>query len=111
MQATVAVAATGTTKPSTTSGSPSDEPLVKDVTAEILGERREEWRDGYDAGLRAGARRVLESQCMEQIVTELVLLREAAAKLGEKCDFWMARSQEMELEATHWYGVASGTQA
>lgn len=107
MQATQSVAATGTTKPDTTSGLESDEPLVKDVTAEILGEIRAEWREGFDSGLRVGGRRVLESQCVEQIVTELVLLRQVAAKLGEKADYWMQRSDQFELEATYWHGVVA----
>lgn len=95
----------------TTTSKPEPEVLIKDVTMEILGEQRAEWRSGFDAGLRTGAQRVLESSCMGQIVAELILLREVAAKLGEKCDYWMRRSDEMELEATHWHEVASGTQA
>jgi hypothetical protein len=110
MPATQAVAAIGNTSGDTRTTS-KDEPLIRDVTTEILGEQRAEWRRGFDAGLRTGAQRVLESQCMEQIVTELVLLRDVATKLGAKCDYWMHRADEMELEATHWHEVASGTQA
>lgn len=85
----------------------SDEVLVTDVTTQILGEQREEWRAGYDAGLRAGARRVIESQALEQIVIELVLLREVAQKLGAKADYWIARAQEMEITAEYWHGVSA----
>jgi hypothetical protein len=84
------------------------EPLVLDVTMELLGERREEWRDGYDAGLRNGAKRVLESEMLAQIVTELLLLREVAHRLGVKADYWAARSQENELAAEYWHSVAAG---
>jgi hypothetical protein len=112
MLATQPRAAIGNTNSDTTTTSkPEPEILIKDVTMEILGESRAEWRRGFDAGLRSGAQRVLESQCMGQIVTELILLREVAAKLGEKCDYWTRRAEEMELEATHWHEVASGTQA
>lgn len=105
MQATAVSPAIPTTNDGTTLGLPSSEPLVVDVTADIIGERREEWRDGYDAGMKAGARRVIESSCLESITVELVLLREAAKKLGEKADFWMRRAEDMELEATHWHGL------
>jgi hypothetical protein len=83
-------------------------PLVLDVTMELLGERREEWHAGYDAGLRSGAKRVLESEMLAQIVTELLLLREVAHRLGVKADYWAERAQTMELEAEHWHGVAAG---
>ena len=52
-----------------------DEPRVTDVTEEVIGARRADWRDGFDSGLRTGARRVIESQTLEQVVIELKLLR------------------------------------
>lgn len=68
-------AATGSSKKSTTPGSESDEPSVKDVTLEILGEQRQEWREGFDSGIRAGVQRVLQSDAMEQIAFELKVQR------------------------------------
>ncbi|MGP1609733.1 MAG: hypothetical protein ACTS5G_03420 [Burkholderiales bacterium] len=35
---------------------------VVDVTAEIIGERTEQWRDGFDTGMREGVRRVVGTQ-------------------------------------------------
>ena len=108
MLATQHAVVIGTSKPSTTSSSQSDEPLIKDVTAEILGERREEWRDGFDAGVKVGSRRILESPTLEQMAAELLLLRDVAERLGKKADYWMRKSDEFEAEATHWHGVAAG---
>jgi hypothetical protein len=107
-RAMVAGVATPNTTLNTALGWKAGEPLVLDVTAELLGERREEWRDGYDAGLRSGAKRVLESEMIAQIVSELILLREVAHRLGVKCDYWADRAQRMELDAEHWHGVAAG---
>lgn len=111
MLATPYVPAIGTTKPDTTSTSQSDEPLVKDVTTEILGASRVEWREGFDMGVRTGTRRVLESQPLGEIAVELLILRAAAANLSEKADYWMRKADEFETEATYWHGVASGSKA
>jgi hypothetical protein len=48
---------------------------VIDVTSELIGERREEYREGFDAGLRQGTTRFLQSDAMHQIAFELKLLR------------------------------------
>lgn len=112
MLATLPIAAIGNTSSDTTTTSKPDlEILIRDVTPEVLLEKRADWRDGYDSGLSAGCRRVLESQCLEQIVTELVLLREVAVKLAARADYWMAKSDAFEAEATYWHGVASGSEA
>lgn len=52
-----------------------DEIAVVDVTAEMLGERREEYRAGVDAGIRVGTQRVLQSDALAQITFELKILR------------------------------------
>jgi hypothetical protein len=93
-------AATGSSKRSTTSGLESDEPLVRDVTLEILGEQRQEWRDGYDAGLKAGSQRVLQSQMIEDIALEVKMLRLAVTSLGQQAEFW----RQKFLDAVHVIG-------
>lgn len=100
MLATQLEAATGTSKESTTPGLESDEPSVRDVTLEILGERRAEWREGYDAGLREGARRLLDSEALGQVASELVMMRRVAESLGKQADFWKAKF----LDAVHVIG-------
>jgi hypothetical protein len=52
-----------------------EEILVVDVTSELIGERREEWRAGFDSGMKQGTSRVLQSGALEQIVLELSLQR------------------------------------
>lgn len=75
MQATVAEPVTTISSADTTNGLPDSEPRVVDVTAELIGERREEWRSGFDAGLRDGARRVMHSDAMGQLAFDLKVLR------------------------------------
>jgi hypothetical protein len=62
--------------------STASRPLLA-ALADIEGriERRHEWRVGYDAGLRAGAQRVFESQALEQLAVELKFLRAALPKV------------------------------
>ena len=71
MQAIQPVAAIGNTSSDTTNSLSSEPARVCDVTAEILGERREEWRAGFDSGLRDGARRVLQSDALSQMSLSL----------------------------------------
>ena len=85
------------------------EVLIRDVTPELLGEIRQEWRDGFDAGIKTGALRIMDSAALQQIASELVLLREVAHRLGVKCDYWRSKSDEFEEQATYWHGVASET--
>ncbi len=100
MLATLPEVVIGTSNPSTTSGLESEEPSVRDVTVEILGERRQEWREGYDAGLLEGARRTLDSYALAEIASELVLMRRVAESLGKQADFWKAKF----LDAVHVIG-------
>lgn len=85
-----------------------DEPLIVDVTTELIGERRQEWRDGFNAGMRAGTRQVLESDTLEGIALELTVLRAACVRLAADVDYWRGRADENELEAERWHGVAAG---
>jgi len=72
-----------------------EEVLVTDVTTEMLGERRDEWRDGFDSGQKSGTQRVLQSDALEQLVLELVMQR---ATVG------VAIQRERLLE--HWKAEA-----
>lgn len=56
-------------------GTAESEVLVTDVTVELIGERREEWRDGFDSGLREGGRRVMYSDTLQQLALELKVTR------------------------------------
>lgn len=108
MLATQAVAVTEITSLGTTSTDRlAGETLIKDVTLELLGEQRQEWRDGFDAGVKSGVLRIMQSETLIQLASELALLREVASKLGAKCDYWMHKSDEFEAAADHWYSVAA----
>ena len=52
-----------------------DAVAIVDVTAEMIGERRAEWHDGVDYGLKQGTTRVLNSPAMQQIAFDLKLHR------------------------------------
>src|SRR5690242_12350475 len=88
-----------------TEGASMSAPAERNFRSEISSERAT-YRAGYEAGLIDGYRRVWQTPVLAEIVDELVLLREAAERLGAKCDYWMARADRMELEATYWHGVA-----
>jgi DNA polymerase III psi subunit len=66
-------------------------------TERTASERREEWRAGYDSGLKHGAARYFNSPLMEQLALELTLLRATAESLGKQADFWRAKF----LDAVH----------
>jgi hypothetical protein len=80
-----------------------EEILVTDVTAEVVDERREEWRAGYDSGIRAGTTRVLQSHAVLAMAFELKLLRAAlkgvqglVAELEHQAEYW------------HWKAARAG---
>jgi hypothetical protein len=85
--------------------------LVTDITAELVGERREEWRDGVDYGLKQGTNRVLQSPAMQEIALELELLRALYAATCEALD--EAQHQigvleaELDYRAPGWDRVAA----
>lgn len=56
-------------------GETESAPSIVDVTAEIIGERREDYRAGFDSGLRQGAIRVMQSDAMAQLAFDLKVLR------------------------------------
>jgi hypothetical protein len=82
-------------------------PVIADITADLVGERREDFRRGFDAGVREGSRRVLYSNALEEMALELTLLRQAAADLARKADYWMMHAQRAELSAEYWHQVAA----
>lgn len=85
--------------------------LATDVTDELLGERRAEWRDGYESGLKAGTQRTLQSHALEDIAMELRLLRVLYAGVCEALD--EAQHQvgvleaELDYRAPGWDRVAA----
>lgn len=99
MLATQLEAATGSSKNDTTNGSESDEPSVRDVTLEILGERRQEWRDGFESGVKQGTTRVLQSDALAQIALELKVTRTFNDAMAE-----VAHQRERLL--AHWKSEA-----
>ena len=72
-----------------------DAVAVVDVTAEMLGERREEYRAGVDAGLRQGTQRVLQSEAIEAIASEVQTLRALVDAMTE-----VAHEREKVID---WY--------
>lgn len=73
-----------------------DEIEVVDVTTELIGERRQEWRDGFEIGMRSGTQRVLQSNAVEQIALELTLLRAAtdvSAQREKLLEHWKAEAR------------------
>ena len=73
-----------------------DEILVTDVTTELIGERRQEWRDGYDSGMRSGTQRVLQSSALEQLMLELTLQRamtDVAMQRERLLQHWKSEAQ------------------
>lgn len=72
-----------------------DEILVTDVTTELLGERRQEWRDGFDSGIRAGTSRTLQSNALTQLALELTLYKSA-----------LAVAEQRERLLAHWKSEA-----
>jgi hypothetical protein len=76
-----------------------DDIAVVDVTAEILGERREEWRDGFDAGIKQGTTRVLQSDAMEQIAFDLTIHRVVVNGMIQV-------AEERERLLAHWKAEA-----
>lgn len=79
----------------------ADENLVVDVTAEIVGERRQEWHDGFDAGLKQGTSRVLQSNPLAQMALELTLYRAAldvSAQRERLLQHWKSEAQMWQAE-------------
>lgn len=75
---------------------------VIDITAELVGERRQEWRDGHDAGMKRGVTSVLQSPAVEQLALELTLTR---ATLKAVSDTAMQRERlilHWKTEARWW---------
>lgn len=69
---------------------------IVDVTTELIGERREEWRDGFDSGMKQGTSRVLQSSAVEQLALELTLYRAAldvSAQREKLLAHWKAEAQ------------------
>ena len=73
---------------------------VIDITAEIVGERRQEWRDGFDVGVKQGTARVLNSDALCQLALGLKVhkaLNEAMAEAAEQREkllaHWKAEAQ------------------
>jgi hypothetical protein len=102
-QATVAGTATSNTDLSTALGWKNGEPLVIDVTIEILGGRREDWRDGYEAGIRSGTQRVLQSEAVLSMAFELTLLRAVTKGLQG-----LVAELEHQAEYWHWKAARAG---
>lgn len=71
-----------------------DDVAVIDVTAEMVGERRAEWRDGYEAGIKVGTQRVLQSDALAQIAAEIKLLRSAVAILGQHVEWYRGKLED-----------------
>jgi hypothetical protein len=76
-----------------------EEVLVTDVTAQVIGERRAEWRDGFDQGTREGARRVANSECMQQIAFDLTVHRVVVNGM-------MQVAEQRERLLAHWKAEA-----
>jgi hypothetical protein len=79
-----------------------DETEVIDVTTEIIGERREEYRAGVESGLRQGAQRVLQSDALMQISLSLQVSRaiaDAALEVGTQRERLL---QHWKVEAQWW---------
>ena len=85
--------------------------LTTDVTEEILGERRAEWRDGYESGLKAGVQRTLQSHALEDIAMELKMLRTlygaTCAALADAQSQVSVLEAELDYRAPGWDRVAA----
>lgn len=99
MQATPFETVTGNSKTGTTSGDEQEAGQVIDVTADILGERRQDWREGFDQGLREGGRRVIHSDVMAQISLELTVNRAVTNGL-------LRAAEHQEKLLAHWKAEA-----
>lgn len=80
-------------------GTTESEPLVVDVTTEMIGERREEYHAGFDSGLRQGATRVLQSDALGQLALSL---RVHKALNEAMCDV----AHQRETLLAHWKAEA-----
>ena len=77
-----------------------EEILIQDVTAELVGERQQEYYDGFDYGIRKGVSRVLESRPLGQLALELKVTRVVL-------DAVSAAAEQRERELAMWKGEAS----
>ena len=77
-----------------------NEILVTDVTAELMGERREEYRAGVDAGTRQGSQRVLQGPVLEQIALELTVQRAVNTAMA-------GAAHQRETLLAHWQSEAA----
>lgn len=80
---------------------------VIDITAELIGERRQEWRDGFDAGMKQGTSRVLQSDALGQIVAELKMLRTFVECMTEVAHQREGLIAELAHQAEYWHWTAA----
>lgn len=76
-----------------------DAVAVVDVTMEIIGERREDYRAGFDSGLRQGAIRVMQSDAMAQLAFDLKVLRICSDAMAD-------HAAQRERLLAHWKAEA-----
>lgn len=72
---------------------------IRDVTDEVVGERGAGWREGFDAGLKQGVSRVLNSDALCQ----LALALEVHKAFG---DAMSAAAEQREKLLAHWQAEA-----
>lgn len=76
-----------------------DEIEVIDVTTELIGERRQEWREGYDSGIKQGVTRILQSDALAQLAFDFKVLRICSDAMAET-------AVQREKLLAHWKAEA-----